>query len=74
MKMRTRGCWNDQWIDDQFVRKRFIGQVLELPVEQRLEGTAAAIAVGITRGADIIRVHDVQAMVRVARMTDALVR
>ena len=55
-------------------RKSFIGYTLDLPPDQRLEGTAAAVAVGITRGADIIRVHDVQAMLRVARMTDAIVR
>jgi len=55
-------------------RKSFIGYTLNLPPDQRLEGTAAAVAVGITRGADIVRVHDVEAMVRVARMTDALVR
>lgn len=55
-------------------RKGFIGYTLNLPTEDRLEGTAAAVAIGIERGADIIRVHDVQAMVRVARMTDAIVR
>ncbi|MFZ5879356.1 MAG: dihydropteroate synthase [Chloroflexota bacterium] len=55
-------------------RKSFIGYTLDLPPDQRVEGTAAAVAVGITRGADIIRVHDVQAMARVAKMTDALVR
>lgn len=55
-------------------RKSFIGYTLDLPPDQRLEGTAAAVAVGITRGADILRVHDVEAMARVARMTDALVR
>ena len=55
-------------------RKSFIGYTLDLPADQRLEGTAATVAVGITRGADIVRVHDVGAMVRVARMTDALVR
>lgn len=55
-------------------RKSFIGYTLNLPPEQRVEGTAAAVAVGIARGADIIRVHDVQAMVQVARMTDAIVR
>jgi dihydropteroate synthase len=55
-------------------RKSFIGYTLDLPPEDRLEGTAAAVAVGITRGADIIRIHDVAAMVRVARMTDAIVR
>jgi dihydropteroate synthase len=55
-------------------RKSFIGYTLDLPPDQRVEGTAAAVAVGIVRGADIIRVHDVGVMVRVARMTDALVR
>jgi len=55
-------------------RKSFIGYTLDLPPEERLEGTAAAVAIGIARGADVVRVHDVQAMVRVARMTDALVR
>lgn len=55
-------------------RKSFIGYTLDLPLDQRLEGTAAAIAVGIARGADIVRVHDVEYMARVAKMTDALVR
>lgn len=55
-------------------RKSFIGFTLDLPPDQRVEGTAAAIAVGIVRGADIIRVHDVKEMARVAKMTDAIVR
>jgi dihydropteroate synthase len=55
-------------------RKSFIGHTLDLPVEERLEGTAATVAACIARGADIVRVHDVQAMTRVARMTDAIVR
>ncbi|MGB8214852.1 MAG: dihydropteroate synthase [Anaerolineales bacterium] len=55
-------------------RKSFIGYTLNLSSDQRLEGTAAAVAVGITRGADIVRVHDVESMLRVARMTDAIVR
>ncbi len=55
-------------------RKSFIGYTLDLPPDQRLEGTAAAVAVGIARGVDIIRVHDVEYMLRVARMTDAIVR
>ncbi|WP_374686784.1 dihydropteroate synthase [Promineifilum sp.] len=55
-------------------RKSFIGYTLDLPPDQRVEGTAAAVAIGIDRGADIIRVHDVRAMVRVARMTDRIVR
>ncbi|MGH7425118.1 MAG: dihydropteroate synthase [Candidatus Methylomirabilales bacterium] len=53
-------------------RKSFIGRVLDLPVEERAEGTAAAVAVAIWQGAHIVRVHDVQAMVRVARMTEAI--
>jgi dihydropteroate synthase len=55
-------------------RKSFIGYTLDLPPEQRLAGTAAAVAVGIVRGADIIRVHDVKFMQQVAQMTDAIVR
>ena len=55
-------------------RKSFIGYTLDLPADQRLEGTAATIAIGIARGADIVRVHDVEAILRVARMTDAIVR
>ena len=55
-------------------RKSFIGKTLDLPPDQRLEGTAAAVAVGIVRGADILRVHDVESMLRVVRMTDAIVR
>jgi dihydropteroate synthase len=55
-------------------RKSFIGYTLDLPPDQRIEGTAAAVAVGITRGADIVRVHDIEAMLRVVRMTDAIVR
>ena len=55
-------------------RKSFIGYTLDLPPEERVEGTAAAVAVGIARGADVVRVHDVKAMARVARMTDAIVR
>ncbi len=55
-------------------RKSTIGLVLDLPVEERMEGTAATVALAIAGGADIVRVHDVEAMVRVARMTDAVVR
>jgi len=55
-------------------RKSFIGYTLDLPPDQRMEGTAAAVAVSILRGADIVRVHDVAPLVRVARMTDAIVR
>lgn len=55
-------------------RKSFIGYTLDQPAEERMEGTAATVAVSIVRGADIVRVHDVEYMVRVARMTDAIVR
>jgi dihydropteroate synthase len=55
-------------------RKSMIGLVLNLPAEERLEGTAASIAIGIARGADIVRVHDVKEMMRVCRMSDAIVR
>lgn len=55
-------------------RKSFIGFTLDLPPSERMEGTAAAVAIGIARGADIVRVHDIPAMVRVARMSDAIVR
>ena len=53
--------------------KSTIGTVLDLPADQRLEGTAATIAIAIHNGADAVRVHDVRAMARVARMTDAIV-
>lgn len=55
-------------------RKSFIGYTLDLPVEERVEGTAAAVALAITGGADMVRVHDVKEMARVARMSDAIVR
>lgn len=55
-------------------RKGFIGFTLDLPVDQRVEGTAAAVTLGIQRGANIVRVHDVKPMARVAKMTDAVLR
>ena len=55
-------------------RKSFIGLVLDLPVHDRLEGTAAAVAIGIAHGADMVRVHDVRQMVRVCRLSDAIIR
>jgi len=55
-------------------RKGTIGRVLGLPPDERVEGTAATVALAIAGGADLVRVHDVRAMVRVARMTDAVVR
>jgi dihydropteroate synthase len=55
-------------------RKSFIGEILGTEVDERLEGTAATVAAAIVQGVDIIRVHDVRAMARVARMVDAMVR
>jgi dihydropteroate synthase len=56
-------------------RKRFIGAVLNAPdPRDRLEGTAATVALGIARGAHIVRVHDVAHMAKVARMTDAIIK
>ena len=55
-------------------RKSFIGYTLDLPPQQRAEGAAAITAIGIDRGADIVRVHDILIHARVARMTDAIVR
>lgn len=55
-------------------RKSFIGYTLDLPPDQRVEGTAAAVAIAIARGADIVRVHDVEQLARVVKMTDAITR
>ena len=55
-------------------RKSTIGRILDLPAEERLEGTLATTALGIAAGADIVRVHDVQPNVRAARVSDAIVR
>ena len=55
-------------------RKSFIGNVLDLPVGERVEGTVATVCWAISHGADIVRVHDVKATARAARMTDALYR
>ena len=55
-------------------RKSTIGYVLNLPEEERLEGTEAAVALCIAGGVDIVRVHDVKETVRVVRMCDAVVR
>ncbi|MDI6735853.1 MAG: dihydropteroate synthase [bacterium] len=55
-------------------RKSFVGKILDLPVEQRLEGTLATAVISILNGANIIRVHDVLAMKRVAKMVDAIIR
>jgi dihydropteroate synthase len=53
-------------------RKSFIGKLLDLPVTDRLEGTAATVVAAVLRGADIVRVHDVLQMTRVARVADHL--
>ena len=55
-------------------RKSTIGKVLDLPPDQRVEGTAATVVISIIKGADIVRVHDVKEMMRVVKMTDAIVR
>ncbi len=53
-------------------RKSFIGKVLDLPVGERLMGTAAAVAAAVLAGAHIVRVHDVKEMVQVVRVCDAI--
>ena len=53
-------------------RKSFIGKVLDLPVDERMEGTAATVAAAVLRGADVVRVHDVREMARVARVADRM--
>jgi dihydropteroate synthase len=55
-------------------RKSTLGRVLDLPVDERLEATLATTAIGIANGADVLRVHDVRENVRVARMSDAIIR
>jgi dihydropteroate synthase len=55
-------------------RKSMIGAILDLPPDQRVEGTAATVALAIAAGADMVRVHDVKEMARVARVADAIVR
>ena len=55
-------------------RKSTIGKVLDLPADERLEGTLATTALGIAAGIDIVRVHDVLENVRAARMADAIIR
>jgi dihydropteroate synthase len=55
-------------------RKSTIGMLLDLPVQERLEGTAAAVTLSVAGGADVVRVHDVRSMARVVRLADAVVR
>ena len=54
-------------------RKRLIGAILDLPVEERVEGTAATCAFGVMKGCHIMRVHDVKEIARTVKMMDALV-
>ncbi len=54
-------------------RKSFIGLTLDLPVEDRIEGTSATVALGISKGCKIVRVHDVKEMKRVCKMMDAMI-
>jgi dihydropteroate synthase len=53
-------------------RKSFIGKLLDLPVSERVEGTAATVTAAVLRGADVVRVHDVEAMTRVVRAADQM--
>lgn len=53
-------------------RKSMIGKILDVPPEERLEGSLAAAVIGLSRGAHILRVHDVQSTVRAARVADAI--
>ena len=55
-------------------RKSFIGKYLDVPADERVEGTAATTALGVVRGANMIRVHDVKEMGRIIRMTDGMIR
>ena len=55
-------------------RKSTLGLLLDLPAEERVEATAATVSLAIAGGADLVRVHDVKEMVRVCRVTDAVVR
>jgi dihydropteroate synthase len=53
-------------------RKRFIAKTLDLPVDERVEGTGATVCLGIAKGCEIVRVHDVLEMSRMAKMMDAM--
>ena len=55
-------------------RKSFLKMILNLPASERVEGTSAAVAIAIAKGADIVRVHDVKEMTRVCRVSDAIMR
>ncbi|WP_345244279.1 dihydropteroate synthase [Pontibacillus salipaludis] len=53
-------------------RKSFIGQALDLPVEERMEGTGATVCYGITQGIKLVRVHDVKSIARMTKMMDKM--
>jgi dihydropteroate synthase len=53
-------------------RKSFIGKLLDLPADERVEGTAATVTAAVLRGTDVVRVHDVRAMTRVVRVADQM--
>ena len=55
-------------------RKSFIGHALDLPIEERLEGTAACITVAMTKGANIFRVHDIKQIRRIIDMTEKIIQ
>lgn len=55
-------------------RKSTIGKILNLPADDRIEGTAATVVISILKGVDLVRVHDVKEIIRVVKMTDAIVR
>lgn len=55
-------------------KKSLIGKTLDLPVDERMEGTAATVALGIAKGVHIVRIHDVKEMSRVCKMMDAMIR
>jgi Dihydropteroate synthase (EC 2.5.1.15) len=62
------------WVLDLSLEQRLEGAAFIPPADQRLQGTAATIAIGIAKGVDIVRVHDVQEMARVCKMSDAIIR
>ena len=55
-------------------RKSFIGAVINAPINRRVEGTAATVSISITKGADMVRVHDVEQISKIVKMTDAVIR
>ena len=67
-------AWRKLPADEKATIRRNFERWRDLPADQRLEGTLATCTIGIQRGADILRVHDVEPVVRLARMTDAILR